>query len=398
MGAGESSEKKAAAAKAEGKAAAPAAASANATPAAAPATAETPEHPEKKRMSVMSKHLQEYMGDSEAQKKQWMQHFGVNAAGDIVNKKRHDSAVAGMVGAVDNEGNLIDAEKFKKACEAIKAGADAKAQAKTKDPKGKGKSKPSNEIGSKICVRNLHEDTTKEKLKELFQGFGTVATVDLKTKEGGKCKGFGFVQFRSAEEASKAMADMHDKEVEGKKLAVTLAFDSQEKGADDPKGKGKSKENKGKGKGKGKKGDTVTGASPDQQQNQYQAAYQMQQYNWWLLQNQAAMQWQMYMQAQTAAMYNASPQASIAAVSAAAADTPMYEGEIKSVSTRNDYGFIDCEALRGKYPDKKNPSGRAVYVDISSLPETHKCVGAKVKFSLTFNSKGHPRAGLCVPQ
>merc|ERR1719311_1418005 len=98
-------------------------------------------------MSVMSKHLQEYMGDSEAQKKQWMQHFGVNAAGDIVNKKRHDSAVAGMVGAVDNEGNLIDVEKFKKACEAIKTGADAKAQAKTKDPKGKGKSKPSNEIG-----------------------------------------------------------------------------------------------------------------------------------------------------------------------------------------------------------------------------------------------------------
>merc|ERR1719327_614919 len=351
-------------------------------------------------MSVMSKHLQEYMGDSEAQKKQWMQHFGVNAAGDIVNKKRHDSAVAGMVGAVDNEGNLIDAEKFKKACEAIKAGADAKAQAKTKDPKGKGKSKPSNEIGSKICVRNLHEDTTKEKLKELFQGFGTVATVDLKTKEGGKCKGFGFVQFRSAEEASKAMADMHDKEVEGKKLAVTLAFDSQEKGADDPKGKGKSKENKGKGKGKGKKGDTVTGASPVQQQNQYQAAYQMQQYNMWLLQNQAAMQWQMYMQSQTAAMYaqNATPQPSISAVSAAAADTPMYEGEIKSVSTRNDYGFIDCEALRGKYPDKKNPSGRAVYVDISSLPESHKCVGAKVKFSLTFNSKGHPRAGICVPQ
>merc|ERR1719201_1545097 len=78
-------------------------------------------------MSVMSKHLQEYMGDSEAQKKQWMQHFGVNAAGDIVNKKRHDSAVAGMVGAVDNEGNLIDVEKFKEACEAIKSGAEAKA-------------------------------------------------------------------------------------------------------------------------------------------------------------------------------------------------------------------------------------------------------------------------------
>ena len=36
----------------------------------------------------------------------------------------------------------------------------------------KGKSKPSNEMGSKICVRNLHEDTTKEKLTELFQGFG----------------------------------------------------------------------------------------------------------------------------------------------------------------------------------------------------------------------------------
>merc|ERR1719217_1168017 len=77
-------------------------------------------------MSVMSKHLQERMGDSEAQKKQWMQHFGVNAAGDIVNKKRHDSAVAGMVGAVDNEGNLIDVEKFKKACVGHQSGGRCK--------------------------------------------------------------------------------------------------------------------------------------------------------------------------------------------------------------------------------------------------------------------------------
>merc|ERR1719502_1875411 len=95
---------------------------------------------------------------------------------------------------------------------------------------------------------------TPEKLTTLFESFGKIEKVDLKTKEGGKCKGFGFIAYATADEASKAIAEMNDKEVEGKKLAVTLAFDSQEKGAEKGKGKDGKGTEKGKGKGKGKKG------------------------------------------------------------------------------------------------------------------------------------------------
>merc|ERR1719502_1002609 len=107
---------------------------------------------------------------------------------------------------------------------------------------------------------------TPEKLTTLFESFGKIEKVDLKTKEGGKCKGFGFIAYATADEASKAMAEMNDKEVDGKKLAVTLAFDSTEKG------------NTEKGKGKGSAGNNSQAA-------QYQA-YQAQMQNWYALQMQ----------------------------------------------------------------------------------------------------------------
>lgn len=365
------------------EAAAPASTAAAAASADAPAApAATTEHPEKKRMEVMAKHLKEHFADNEDHSKQWMFHFGVSAEGDITNKKRHDAAVAGFVGAVDEEGNVVDKEKFAAACEKIKEKA-AKAKDKTK---GKGTAPAKN---AKVCIRNLHEDTTVDKLKELFQSCGTIVRTDLKTKEGGKCKGLAFVLYTSAEEASKAMAEMHDKEVEGKKLVVTLAFDSQDKGADG-KGQAQGKDAKGKGKGKGKKG--IPSASNDQVAYNAMQAQAQQQMGWYAMQMQMQMMAQWQMQQGWYAQQAAATQSSAAAGASWAGGQTVYDGEVKRIAAKNGYGFISCDALKGQWADEKNKEGRDIYADIKLIPQESQKIGVKVQFTLGFNSKGHPQA------
>jgi polyadenylate-binding protein len=124
-----------------------------------------------------------------------------------------------------------------------------------------GRDKPQ---GIRLCVRNLSEDTTSEKLKELFEPHGQVVNATAKLDEDGKCRGLGFVVFLTMEEATKAVTEMHLKVVDDKPLNVGLAErkkrgdgDAGEKGGkgkggEDGKGKGKGKkEGKGKGKGRG---------------------------------------------------------------------------------------------------------------------------------------------------
>merc|ERR1740130_2251069 len=181
--------------------------------------------------------------------------------------------------------------------------------------------------------------------------------VDVKTKEGGKCKGFGFVAFATKEEADKAMKEMNDKNVDGKKLAVTLAFESLEKGSAEKgaflaKGKGKDGKGDGKGMEKGKgKGKQVNAAAMagDQQPtsaNQYQA-YQAQVQQWYAMQMQAAMMAQ-YQAAQMQGYYGqtlgaeaaSAPQAA-APAAAATGEGKQYIGSLKRITQRNGYGFIE---------------------------------------------------------
>jgi RNA recognition motif-containing protein len=129
-------------------------------------------------------------------------------------------------------------------------------------PKSEGKGedkpkKPKAEHGTRLCVKNLAEDTTSDQLKAACEPFGTVSWLDLKTNKEGKCRGFAFVTFSTVEEASKAMASMDKKEIGGKELSVTVAENKGEKGEKGKgekgsKGKGKGEKND-KGKGKGKK-------------------------------------------------------------------------------------------------------------------------------------------------
>jgi hypothetical protein len=375
MGAADSSTKK------EG-ADAPAA-EAPATPAAAPSPSEI--------LQALCKHADEV--GHHVEKKQLMDYLAMDDKGTVLDKEKHDAARAKFDGAVDEKGDIADKDKFIAACDVV-AGKSAAAKKEGKD-KAKAKAKPKVELGSKICIRNLAEDMTSEKLTTLFESFGKIEKVDLKTKEGGKCKGFGFVAFGSADEASKAMAEMNDKEQDGKKLAVTLAFESQEgKGAEKGKGKGKDgkgADSKGKGKGKGKKGDPNAAVQANYQ------AYQAQVQAWYNLQMHAAMmtQWQAaQMQGWYAQQAYTSPKA---AGAAAVGDGQEYTGIIKRVTARNGYGFIECAELKGKWKDDKNPEGRDIYVAANLIPETCKEPGSKVKFTLSFNLKGHPQAASCSP-
>jgi RNA recognition motif-containing protein len=76
----------------------------------------------------------------------------------------------------------------------------------------------------KIYVGNLPFSVGDDKLKELFSSFGEIEeAVLIKDRFTGRSKGFGFVTFKEDEAAKKAISEMNDKEIEGRKLKVNEA-------------------------------------------------------------------------------------------------------------------------------------------------------------------------------
>lgn len=76
----------------------------------------------------------------------------------------------------------------------------------------------------KVYVGNLPFSVDQAKLKELFESFGEMEEVTvIADKFSGRSKGFGFITFKDEESAKKAIAEMNDKEVEGRKLKVNEA-------------------------------------------------------------------------------------------------------------------------------------------------------------------------------
>lgn len=76
----------------------------------------------------------------------------------------------------------------------------------------------------KVYVGNLPWSVDHAKLTEFFSPFGEIEEATVITdKFSGKSKGFGFVTFKNDEEAKKAIADMNEKEIEGRNLKVNEA-------------------------------------------------------------------------------------------------------------------------------------------------------------------------------
>lgn len=75
-----------------------------------------------------------------------------------------------------------------------------------------------------MYVSNLGFHVREEDLKQLFESFGEVISAKvIKDRDTGQSRGFGFVEMSSAEQANKAMASLHNKELEGRLVSVTVA-------------------------------------------------------------------------------------------------------------------------------------------------------------------------------
>lgn len=123
-----------------------------------------------------------------------------------------------------------------------------------KRSQGKGESK--GKAGIRICIRNLSEEVTADKLRELFEPFGELSAVILNCdEETKKHRGVGFVVISSNEEAQKAIETLNGQEVKGKPMYVMLSERRRRGERSDIDGKGgKAGKGDGKGKGRGKGG------------------------------------------------------------------------------------------------------------------------------------------------
>ncbi|KAJ9670671.1 hypothetical protein PVL29_026920 [Vitis rotundifolia] len=77
--------------------------------------------------------------------------------------------------------------------------------------------------GLNLYVKNLDDSIADDKLRELFSEFGTITSCKVMRDPNGISRGSGFVAFSTAEEASRALADMNGKMVASKPLYVALA-------------------------------------------------------------------------------------------------------------------------------------------------------------------------------
>ena len=72
-----------------------------------------------------------------------------------------------------------------------------------------------------IYVGNLPYDATDADLQQLFQKYGTVASVRVITdKLSGRSKGFGFVEMPDHDEADKAIQNTNGSDFMGRSLRV----------------------------------------------------------------------------------------------------------------------------------------------------------------------------------
>jgi len=78
--------------------------------------------------------------------------------------------------------------------------------------------------GVNLYVKNLHDSFDDDKLRKLFEQFGTITSAKVMLDPStNKSRGFGFVCFQTKDEANRAMSDMNSKIVETKPLYVGLA-------------------------------------------------------------------------------------------------------------------------------------------------------------------------------
>jgi RNA recognition motif-containing protein len=85
-------------------------------------------------------------------------------------------------------------------------------------------------MATRLFVGNINHDATENDLQDHFSGVGTVVSVNIiQDKFTGKSRGFGFVEMSSADEAQKAVAELHQKDFQGRALTVNEARPREER-------------------------------------------------------------------------------------------------------------------------------------------------------------------------
>jgi RNA recognition motif-containing protein len=88
-------------------------------------------------------------------------------------------------------------------------------------------------MAKNVYVGNLSFDTTQDRLRELFEAHGQVATVNMITdRYSGRPRGFAFVEMTNDQGANAAIAALNGQEVDGRALKVAPAKPRESRGPD----------------------------------------------------------------------------------------------------------------------------------------------------------------------
>jgi cold-inducible RNA-binding protein len=106
---------------------------------------------------------------------------------------------------------------------------------------------------TKLYVGHLSSEMTNEELQQLFskRGFLVTSARVICDREGGRSRGFGFVEFTLQDDALRAIEELNGMDIQGRALLVKEA--RSEQGRD---GRG----NDGGRKGRGDRATSLTGA------------------------------------------------------------------------------------------------------------------------------------------
>ena len=75
-----------------------------------------------------------------------------------------------------------------------------------------------------IYIGNMSFDTTEDQLRQAFEGFGEVSTVNIiKDKYSGEPRGFAFAEMPSKDEAMAAISGLNGQDLNGRSLNVNEA-------------------------------------------------------------------------------------------------------------------------------------------------------------------------------
>lgn len=92
-------------------------------------------------------------------------------------------------------------------------------------------------MSTRLFVGNLSFKTTQDQLQALFAAHGVVNNVDMiMDKFSGRPRGFAFVTMEAADDAEKAIAALHGKNVDGRDLTVNIARPREERPPRDSRG------------------------------------------------------------------------------------------------------------------------------------------------------------------